>query len=146
MTKIFLDTNVIVDLIADRKPFSKYSIIIFKLAEEQKIQLFTSSHSIATTHYILKKYLDEKSLREVLINLLDFLNIIPLDTDVLKKGLRSIHKDFEDALQIICASSIDKMDCIVTRNTKDFKHSELPVLTSDELCLKLNILPDMDLR
>jgi predicted nucleic acid-binding protein len=146
MTKIFLDTNVIVDLIADRKPFSKYSILIFKLAEEHKIQLFTSSHSIATTHYLLKKYLDEKSLREVLINLLDFLNIIPLDTDVLKKGLRSIHKDFEDALQIICASSIDKMDCIVTRNTKDFKHSELPVLTSDELCLKLNILPDTDLR
>lgn len=146
MTKIFLDTNVIMDLITDRKPFSKYSILIFKLAEEKKIQLFTSSHSIATTHYILKKYLDEKSLREVLINLLDFLNIIPLDTDVLKKGLRSIHKDFEDALQIICASSINKMDCIVTRNTKDFKNSELPVLTSDELCLKLNILPDMDLR
>jgi predicted nucleic acid-binding protein len=146
MTKIFLDTNVIVDLIADRKPFSKYSILIFKLAEEHKIQLFTSSHSIATIHYLLKKYLDEKSLREVLINLLDFLNITPLDTDVLKKGLRSIHKDFEDALQIICASSIDKMDCIVTRNTKDFKHSELPVLTSDELCLKLNILPAIALR
>ena len=56
MKKAFLDTNIIVDLIADRKPFSKFSIEIFKKAEENKIKLFTSSHSIATTHYLLKKF------------------------------------------------------------------------------------------
>lgn len=57
MKKVFLDTNIIVDLIADRKPFSKYSIEIFKKAEEKKIKLFTSSHSIATAHYLLKNIL-----------------------------------------------------------------------------------------
>ena len=95
MKKVFLDTNIIIDLIADRKPFSKYAIEIFRLAEENKLQIFTSSHSIATTHYLLKKYLDEKSLREVLYNLLDFLTVIPVDIDIIKKGLRSNHKDFE---------------------------------------------------
>ena len=88
MKKVFLDTNIIVDLIADRKPFSKYSIEIFKKAEEKKIKLFTSSHSIATTHYLLKKYLEEKILRDVLYNLLDYVTVIAVDTDVLKKGLR----------------------------------------------------------
>lgn len=136
MKKVFLDTNIIVDLIADRRPFSKYAIEIFNNAEEKKIQIFTSSHSIATTHYLLKKYLDEKPLREVLSTLLDYLTIVPIDLDILKKGLRSKHKDFEDALQILCASSIENMDCIVTRNTKDFKDSEILVLTPDELCLK----------
>ena len=136
MKKIFLDTNIIVDLIADRKPFSKYSIEIFKKAEEKKIKLFTSSHSIATTHYLLKKYLEEKILRDVLYNLLDYVTVIAVDTDVLKKGLRSKHKDFEDSIQILCASTIEKIDCIVTRNTKDFRDSETLVLTPDELCLK----------
>ena len=136
MKKVFLDTNIIVDLIADRKPFSKYSIEIFKKAEERKITLFTSSHSIATTHYLLKKYLAEKILRDVLFNLLDYVTVIAVDTDVLKKGLRSKHRDFEDSIQILCASKIDKIDCIVTRNTKDFRNSEILVLTPDELCLR----------
>lgn len=136
MKKVFLDTNIIVDLIADRKPFSKYSIEIFKKAEEKKIKLFTSSHSIATTHYLLKKYLEEKILRDVLYNLLDYVTVIAVDTDVLKKGLRSKHKDFEDSIQILCASTIEKIDCIVTRNTKDFRDSEIFVLTPDELCLR----------
>ena len=140
MKKVFLDTNIIVDLIADRKPFSKYSIEIFKKAEEKKIKLFTSSHSIATTHYLLKKYLEEKILRDVLYNLLDYVTVIAVDTDVLKKGLRSKHKDFEDSIQILCASTIEKIDCIVTRNTKDFRESEILVLTPDELCLRWKLV------
>jgi len=62
--------------------------------------------------------------------------VIAVDTDILKKGLRSKHKDFEDSIQIGCASTIDKIDCIVTRNIKDFRESEVLVLTPDELCLK----------
>ncbi|HET8828779.1 MAG TPA: PIN domain-containing protein [Pelobium sp.] len=137
MKKVFLDTNIIVDLIADRKPFSKYAIEIFQLAEENKIQIFASSHSIATTHYLLKKYIDEKSLRQVLYNLLEFLTVIPVDLDIIKKGLRSNHKDFEDSIQILCASSIEKMTYIITRDGKDFKGSEIPVLSPDELFLNL---------
>ena len=133
MKKIFVDTNILVDLIADRRPFSKFAIQLFSKAEEKKIKLYTSSHTIATTHYLLKKYLDEKDLREILINILDYLNIVAIDLDVLKKGLKSKHKDFEDALQIISAYSIEKIDCIVTRNIKDFKESEIPVLSPDEL-------------
>ena len=139
MKKIFIDTNIIIDLIADRKPFSKYAIALFKRAEEKKVQLFSSSHSIATTHYLLKKYIDEKALREVLYNLLDFLTVIAVDVAVLKKGLRSRHKDFEDAIQIICASTEDKIDLIVTRNTKEYKYSEIPVLTPDEAYLQLEL-------
>ncbi len=139
MKKIFIDTNIIIDLIADRKPFSKYAIALFKRAEEKKVQLFSSSHSIATTHYLLKKYIDEKALREVLYNLLDFLTVIAVDVAVLKKGLRSRHKDFEDAIQIICASSEDNIEMIVTRNTKDYKYSEIPVLSPEEAYLQLEL-------
>lgn len=134
--KIFVDTNIIIDLIADRKPFSRYAIEIFNKAESKKIKLFTSSHSIATTHCLLKKYLEEKKLRAVIYSLLDYLHVVPVSIDVLKKGLRSGYGDFEDAIQIFCASTVEKIDCIVTRNTRDFKDSEIPVLSPDELCLK----------
>jgi predicted nucleic acid-binding protein len=137
MKKLFLDTNILIDLIADRKPFSKYAIQLFQKADKKEVQLFTSSHSIATAHYLLKKFLEEKELRAVLTNLLDYLTVIPVDVDVLRKGLRSKHKDFEDSIQILCATSVEKIDCIITRNTKDFKTSEIPVYTSDEVFLRL---------
>ena len=137
MRNIFVDTNIIVDLVADRKPFSKYAIALFEKAEQKEVTLFTSSHSIATTHYLLKKHLSEKDLREVLYNLLDYLTVIPVDVSVLRKGLRSRHKDFEDAIQILCASAVESIDCIVTRNVKDFRRCEIPVLTPDELSAEL---------
>lgn len=138
MIKIFLDTNILVDIIADRKPFSKHAIEIFSSSEKNKTQLFTSSHSIATAHYLLKKYVEEKELRKVMLNLLEFLHVIPVNMDVVKKGLRSNHKDFEDAVQILCASSVAGINCMVTRNIKDFKTSEIAVLSPDQMCLKLN--------
>jgi predicted nucleic acid-binding protein len=135
MKRAFIDTNILIDLIADRKPFSKYAIAIFQRAEQKEIELFTSSHAIATTHYVLKKYIDDKKLREVLLNLMDYISIIAINADILKKGFRSNHNDFEDAIQILCASSVDKVDCIVTRNIKDFKKSEIKVLSPDEFVL-----------
>jgi predicted nucleic acid-binding protein len=137
MKKLFIDTNIIVDLIADRKPFSKYAIQLFQKAELKEIELYTSSHSIATTHYLLKKYLEEKELRTVLYGLFEYLHVIAVDEAILKKGLRSSHKDFEDSIQIHCASTIEKIDCIVTRNTKDFKSSEIPAYNPDEIMLRM---------
>ncbi|MDQ0636689.1 putative nucleic acid-binding protein [Pedobacter sp. W3I1] len=137
MKKIFVDTNIIVDLIADRKPFSKFAIEIFERAERNEVQLFTSSHSIATTHYLLKKHLEEKKLRDVIYNVLYYIQIIAIDQDIIKKGLKSKHKDFEDALQMLCAYNIEKLDYIVTRNIKDFKDSEIPVFPPDELLTKI---------
>ena len=133
MKKLFIDTNILIDLIADRRPFSKFAIEIFRLSEQKKVKLFCSSHSIATTHYIMKKYSAEKELRNTLLTLFDYLTIIPIDADILKRGLRSKHKDFEDAIQIIAAESIDKMEGIITRNPKDFKHAEIPVYAPDEI-------------
>ena len=137
MKKIFVDTNIILDLIADRRPFSKFAIEIFSKAEDKKLKLYTSSHSIATTHYLLKKYIEEKKLRNVLYDLLDYIQVIPVDLDVIKKGLKSKHKDFEDAIQMLCSYSVEKMDCIVTRNIKDFRDCEIPVLSPDELVKKI---------
>lgn len=134
MRKVFLDTNILVDLIADRKPFSKYAVDIFEAAESKKIKLFTSSHSIATIYYLLKKYHDDKTLRGIVLGLFDYISIVPVDTSILTQGLRSKHKDFEDSIQIHCAMAVDNINCIITRNIKDFRGSEVTVLAPDEFC------------
>src|SRR5690606_17307610 len=129
--------NILVDLLADRPPFSKYAVEIFDLAEKQKVKLFTSSHSLATTHYLLKKYVDEKELRAILYDLLDYITIIAVDYHIVKQSLLSGHKDFEDAIQINAATSIANIDYIVTRNIKDFKTATIPAFPPDELIRKL---------
>lgn len=137
MKNVFVDTNIIIDLLADRRPFSKFAIEIFDLAAKNKVQLFTSSHSIATTHYLLKKYIREKELREVIYSLLDYIDVISIDLSIIKKSLLSNHKDLEDAIQIFAANSIKELDFIVTRNVKDFKNAGVAVLPPDELILHL---------
>ena len=137
MKKIFVDTNIIIDLLAERKPHSKFAIALFSKAESKEVKLYVSSHSYVTVHYLLKKYVKEKELRLILLNLLDFVTIIPIDILLIKRGLKSKHKDFEDALQILSATSIDKIDCIVTRNLKDFKDSEIPVFSPDTLLSRI---------
>lgn len=137
MKNVFVDTNILIDFLADRPPFSKFAIAIFDLAEKKKVRLFTSSHSYATTHYLLKKHVEETALRGLLFTLLDFIEIIPVDLDIIKKSLLSKHKDFEDAIQIFAATTILNVDFIVTRNIKDFKDANITVLPPDELLIYL---------
>ena len=137
MKKIFIDTNVITDLIADRKHFNQFAVEVFTKAENKSIKLYISSHATATTHYLFKKHIGEKELPEILNNLTKFISFVTTDEVVIKKALKSKCKDFENAKQIITAYAAEKIDCIVTRNIKEFKNCEIPVFSPDELIKKI---------
>lgn len=132
MQHLFLDTNILLDLLANRVPFNKHAIALFKGVEQQKYTLYTSSHSIATCYYLLQKHGPEKKLRETIQHLLDYLSVLSVDERIIKKSLKSPHKDFEDAIQMNCAYSNPSINFIITRNTRDFKLAELEVLTAEE--------------
>lgn len=132
MKNIFLDTNVLMDILANRQPFYKSSSEIYKLGLRKKVVLFTSSNTISTLHYLLKKFTTEENIRKSLDEVTTVLSIIPVDINIIKKSLKSNHKDFEDAIQIVSAQSINNMDCIVTRDLKDYKFAEINVLTPDD--------------
>lgn len=132
MKNIFLDTNVLMDILANRQPFYKSSAEIYKLGLRKKVVLFTSSNTISTLHYLLKKFTTEENIRQSLDEVTTVLSIIPIDINIIKKSLKSTHKDFEDAIQIVSAQSINNMDCIVTRDLKDYKFAEITVLTPDD--------------
>ena len=128
----FLDTNIIVDLLQKRNPHFEIASEIFNYSTKVNLELYVSSHSIATLHYICKKNIKEAELRELIDEFLNFIKIIPIDEGILRKSLKSNHKDFEDAIQIFCAHKIEKIDGIITRNLKDFSTSEIPVFAPDE--------------
>lgn len=130
--KFFLDTNIILDFLLARPPFFDEANIIFNLAEEGKIRLFCSTHSIATTHYFVRKKLSESAIRSVLDELLNQMEAISVTEEILKRSLKSYHRDFEDAIQIFCAHQIKDLDGIITRNLKDFATSEIEVFSPDE--------------
>lgn len=132
MKNIFLDTNVLMDILANRQPFYKSSSEIYKLGLRKKVVLFTSSNTISTLHYLLKKFTTEENIRKSLDEVTTVLSIIPVDINIIKKSLKSNHKDFEDAIQIVSAQSINNMDCIITRDLKDYKFAQITVLTPDD--------------
>jgi predicted nucleic acid-binding protein len=133
MKSFFIDTNVLIDFLSDRPPFTKFAIVLFQLAESNEIKLYTSSHSIATAHYLLKKFIPEAQIRAMLDSLLDLITIIPVDLYIIRKSLLSKYKDFEDAIQIYAANSINNIDYMVTRNLKDFKGADIPAIAPDQL-------------
>jgi predicted nucleic acid-binding protein len=135
MKRLFLDTNILIDLLADRKPHSKFARELMELSEQKKIKLYTSSHSMATTYYILNKYGNDKAIRTALHGLLEMVSIVPIDSDILKKGLRSEFKDFEDSIQAFCAYSIDHIFGIVTRNIRDYKSSAVKAYAPDSILM-----------
>ncbi len=130
---LFLDTNILIDLLADRKPFSNGAYLIFKEAKQNKWKLYTSSNSILTTYYILEKHLDQKEANKAIETILNRLEIQDLTKKELNLALKSEIVDLEDSSQIECANKIGKVDYIVTRDIKGFKNSIIPAINPDEL-------------
>jgi predicted nucleic acid-binding protein len=130
-TRLFLDTNVMLDLLGERIPFYNSIAKIATLADRKQLELVVSALSYATVNYFLTKYENAKKAKEKLRKFKIISKIADLDELTIEKGLNSNFADFEDSLQYFSAL---KSDCniLITRNAKDFKESMLPVMTPDE--------------
>ncbi len=133
MTDIFLDTDIIIDFLGDRRPFSKFAAQIFVGAHNGKFRLHTSSNSVTTAYYILSKNVDDKKARSLITDLLDFIQVIPVTEKILRHALNSDFSDFEDAVQHYSALTIDKIKFIITRNLRDYKKSQIKAISPEQL-------------
>ncbi|MBK7128751.1 MAG: PIN domain-containing protein [Crocinitomicaceae bacterium] len=132
MKNLFLDTNVIIDTLADRKPFSRAGAKLFQYAEKDKINLFISALSYSNIYYIIRKTCTHKEMLRTLIDLESLIETVDVTKQIIAKSLNSDFKDYEDSIQYYTALSNKKITAIVTRNVKDFKKSDLAVLTPEE--------------
>jgi predicted nucleic acid-binding protein len=129
MTDLFIDTDVIIDFLVDRKPFSREAAIIFTLIEQKKLKGYTSSLTFSNLYYVLRKVEAHNKVISKLDSLSKMLSILKVEEQTIIKALASGFPDFEDSIQYFSAKENRKIDAIITRNTKDFKNSEIPVMT-----------------
>lgn len=131
MKSLFLDTNIILDLLANRLPFYNEAAKLFSLADKKKVKLSISSLCLADAHYILIRQNPEMEVRSILRTFKVLVNVLPLDDKITDLALNSEFRDFKDAIQYYTAIENDQ-DVIITRNQQDFKASKIPVMTAGE--------------
>lgn len=130
--KVMIDTNIILDVLCNRKDFVDDSLKVFKLCEVKKISGYISALSIPNIVYIMRKELDSKMIKEILEKLSLIFEIVDLKEDDLKRASTLNFKDYEDAIQSVQANRI-KANYIITRNIKDYNNSKVAAIKPSEL-------------
>lgn len=133
MRILFVDTNVLIDFLADRRPFSISAGKLFSLSISKKVKLYISAVSYNNIYYILRQSISHKDTILLLKELSTITEIVDVSKKIIDASLSSDFNDFEDAIQYHCAMSIPKIDCIITRDIKDFKKSTIQVMSTEEL-------------
>jgi len=138
MENVLIDTDVILDFFFDRKPFSDDASQILNLCEKGLVKGFVTSVIISNIYYLLRKTSNHRNVIDSLKILMNFIDICNIDKDTILLAMNSEFKDFEDALQNFSAQNDSRISIIITRNTKDFKLSELSVMTPEIFLKTLN--------
>jgi predicted nucleic acid-binding protein len=131
MKKILIDTDVILDFFFDRQPFSEDASKILSLCEAGQIKGFITPVMISNIYYLLRKIAAHKKVIENLKKLLTIVDVTRLSKETVLDALNSDFKDFEDALQNFAAKNEKDITVIVTRNIKDYKTSNLSIMTPE---------------
>lgn len=140
MNSVLLDSDIILDAFADRQPFSKDAIQILSLCEKRIIHGFTTPVILSNLYYLLRRLGVShihilEHFRNLVTNILFDITII--DKETILTSIDSGFSDFEDALQNYSAENHVTVSIIITRNSKDFKKSNLAVMSPKEFLATL---------
>ena len=138
MKSILIDSDVLLDFFLDRKPFSDDSLQLLLKCEQKQCRAFITPLIVANTYYILRRHATHNFVVERLQILLNTITVLTMDQKQVFAALDSKFTDFEDALQYFSVIQSNKVDAIITRNTKDFKQSKIPVFSPQEFLATLS--------
>ena len=139
--KVLFDTNIILDVLLDRKPFSEHASYLMSQVERSEISGFVCATTVTTIHYLLAKYLDKEKSKEGIHSIMALFEVASVNRVVIENALQSKFTDFEDAVLHESARRTGA-EYIITRNIKDFKNSKIPVFTPTEFLVMLESLAD----
>jgi len=136
--KIYLDSDVLLDLLLDREPFSDDIATLIEKSIESEIKLCTSPISITNINYIIGRLENKNKADLKTKKILEIVSMESIGQRVMDSASNSNFKDFEDGVQNFCAVESGH-EIIITRNTKDYKESELSILTPREYLAKIEL-------
>ncbi len=131
MAKVFVDTDIILDLLAGREPYYQYAAKLFSIADSGKIEICVSSLTFSNLNYILSKQFSFAQARKKLLTFKTLVTVLSVNEKVVDLALNSDFKDFEEALQYFTATEF-KVTTLLTRNLKDYKKAEIAVLSAEQ--------------
>lgn len=129
--KVFVDTDIVYDLLAKREPFYQAAARLFTLADEGKIQIFISSLFMPNLYYLLLKEKSPDEVKQILRTFKLLVNIAPFNEKIIDLALNSEFTDFEDAIQYFSAVQ-NEIEVLLTRNLRDYKKAQIAVLTAQD--------------
>ena len=129
--KVFLDSDVILDVLCKREPFYSFAAELFTLGDLGKVTLVTTSLVFANVFYILRKVLGIEKGKDLLRKLRIIVGVISVTEKTVDLALNSNFADFEDGLQYFTARE-NNIQILITRNVKDYRGKELLVQTPEE--------------
>jgi predicted nucleic acid-binding protein len=135
IARVFLDTDVILDLLLAREPFFGAAAALFVALQDGRIEGCVSPLIFSNLFYILRQQLSAPETMTALRKLRLLVRVLPIDEQVVDLALASSFKDFEDALQYYTALAHD-LGALVTRNKRDYREAKLPILDARE-CVEL---------
>lgn len=130
-SRLFIDSDVVIDFFTDREPFADPASELFELNEQGELQLYLSAISINNIYYIVRRYLGHKKTLKVIEELVEMTEIVDTTKKEIVQALRNDFKDYEDSIQYSTALTIEGIEAIVTRNVKDYSKSEIAVFTPE---------------
>ena len=124
---VLIDINVLLDVLQMREPFYEASVRLLALVEAGHIKGYIAAHTITTLFYLIQKDKSSAQARASVTSLLQFLEIAPVDQNTIEQALNLDYRDFEDAVQMICALQC-KAEYLISRNITDYQPALLPVI------------------
>lgn len=121
MEKVFVDTDIILDLLSNREPFYIHAARLFSAADRSEIKIYVSSLSFANLNYILSKELSTNQAKNKLFQFKTLVTVVAVTDKVIELALSSDFKDFEDSIQYFTATE-ENIKTLLTRNLKDYKN------------------------
>ncbi len=137
--KIFIDSDIILDVLSKREPFYNSAAILFSLIEKGQIRGYTSPIIFSNVHYVLRKRISKDNTITSLKYLKSLVDVLPVDKRTIESALDSEFDDFEDAIQYFCAER-NGINYFITRNKIDYKKAQINILTAKEFLSMLRTL------
>jgi len=132
--RVFVDANVILDVILKRKPFSVDSAAFLSLCEAHKTAL--APHTVSNIFFITRKDFSERERKAMLLDILSYVDVVSTGRHQITQALKNDEiGDFEDALQLECAREFNA-DFIVTRDPKNFTGTTIETISPKDFVAK----------
>jgi predicted nucleic acid-binding protein len=137
LKRVLFDSDVLLDVLAQRQPFVIASAQALNTVTQEQVQGYVSGQAITNIFYILRRKIGSQAARELLSRLLQRIQVASVTDEVIRQTLQSSIADFEDAVTS-AAANIAGLEMIVTRNTSDFVTSSVPAIMPEEFLATLS--------